>query len=302
MTNNVLFFAYNRPLHLELTLTQALKFNKDPSRQFIVIVDGPKNHYDFIKINEIRILLDRLPNVIPIYRKNNVGLERNISSGVSDFFINFDTLIILEDDILIDEPFFEFFDQNLSRFSDSNKVASIQGYSPYLGKLELDHYFLRGADCWGWGTWKRNWNLYQSSGRVLIKELRRNKLLRDFDLNGSFPYSNMLRGEILKLVESWAIKWHASMFINNKLSLYPYPSLIQNIGFDGSGTNSPLLDLPQSNFVKVQNVPKVSSNNVEESQALVNLLEKYYKSKNQLSNVKKFLYTLKLDFKIALNK
>ena len=36
---------------------------------------------------------------------------------------------------------------------------------------------------------------------------------------------------------SWAIRWHASAFLNNKLTLYPKNSLVKNIGIDGSGIN-----------------------------------------------------------------
>ena len=36
---------------------------------------------------------------------------------------------------------------------------------------------------------------------------------------------------------SWAIRWYASAFLANKLTLYPGQSLVSNIGGDGSGTN-----------------------------------------------------------------
>ena len=56
------------------------------------------------------------------------------------------------------------------------------------------------------------------------------------------------RGEI----SSWAIRWHASMFLANRLTLYPNQTLINNDGADGSGThagqsksfNSKLADRP----------------------------------------------------------
>jgi hypothetical protein len=36
---------------------------------------------------------------------------------------------------------------------------------------------------------------------------------------------------------SWAIKWYYSVFIRNGLGVFPTRSLVQNIGFDGSGTH-----------------------------------------------------------------
>ena len=47
----------------------------------------------------------------------------------------------------------------------------------------------------------------------------------------------MLRDQIAARNDSWAIRWYASAFLAEKLTLYPGASLVQNIGFDGSGTH-----------------------------------------------------------------
>lgn len=48
----------------------------------------------------------------------------------------------------------------------------------------------------------------------------------------------MLKRQIAGLNDSWAVRWYASAFLQNKLTLYPGRSLVQNIGFDGSGVHS----------------------------------------------------------------
>jgi len=97
---------------------------------------------------------------------------------------------------------------------------------------------LRGGDCWGWGTWKDRWYLFEKDAGKLIPIFRNNpKLKKEFDLGGSYPFFKMLERQSLGLVDSWAIRWHASLFIANKLTLYPYKSLVKNLGFDGSGTH-----------------------------------------------------------------
>jgi hypothetical protein len=48
----------------------------------------------------------------------------------------------------------------------------------------------------------------------------------------------MLLNQSKGRVNSWAIRWHASQFLKNRLSLFPEVSLVQNLGADGSGTNS----------------------------------------------------------------
>jgi hypothetical protein len=47
----------------------------------------------------------------------------------------------------------------------------------------------------------------------------------------------MLRNQIVGKNDSWAIRWYASAFINDKLTLYPGKSLLANSGNDLSGTN-----------------------------------------------------------------
>jgi hypothetical protein len=48
----------------------------------------------------------------------------------------------------------------------------------------------------------------------------------------------MLKDQIEGKNNSWAIRWHASLFLQNKLTLYPGKSLLENIGLDNSGTHS----------------------------------------------------------------
>jgi hypothetical protein len=98
-------------------------------------------------------------------------------------------------------------------------------------------FFLPGADCWGWATWRRGWRLFNPNGQFLHDELRRRNLLNAFDFNGTYGYSKMLEGQIKGLNDSWAVRWYASAFLANKLTLYPGRSLVHNIGNDSSGTH-----------------------------------------------------------------
>jgi hypothetical protein len=48
----------------------------------------------------------------------------------------------------------------------------------------------------------------------------------------------MLEDQIAGRNNSWAIRWHASMYLQEKLTLYPAQTYVINIGFDGSGTHT----------------------------------------------------------------
>ncbi len=56
----------------------------------------------------------------------------------------------------------------------------------------------------------------------------------------------MLKDQIDGKINSWAIRWHASLFINNKFCLHPTKSIVQNIGFDNSATHTSNLSLRQN--------------------------------------------------------
>ena len=96
---------------------------------------------------------------------------------------------------------------------------------------------MQGADCWGWATWRRGWDVFIPDGQHLIDELKRRKLINSFDFNGAYSFSNMLKDQINGKNDSWAVRWHASAFIAGKLTLHPGRSLVHNIGNDASGTH-----------------------------------------------------------------
>jgi len=55
---------------------------------------------------------------------------------------------------------------------------------------------------------------------------------------GGFTQEKGLVKQINGTNDSWAIRWYASAFLQNKLTLYPSRSLVHNIGNDGSGRHA----------------------------------------------------------------
>ena len=98
-------------------------------------------------------------------------------------------------------------------------------------------FLIRWTGSWGWATWKQAWKYFNPDGKALLRELEERKLTRQFDFDGSYGYTRMLRRQIEGKNHSWAIRWNASLFLNGILSFNAGRSLVQNIGFDGSGTN-----------------------------------------------------------------
>ena len=125
----------------------------------------------------------------------------------------------------------------LEVYKDAQNVACIHGYVEPHKKQLPDTFFLKGADCWGWATWKRAWEKFNPNGQELLDELHRRKCEKHFNFDNTYPYVKMLEDQIAGKNSSWAIRWLASAYLNDMYCLYPNETLVVNVGFDGSGTH-----------------------------------------------------------------
>lgn len=234
-------FAFNRPKHLGQTLA-ALAQNEGAEATVVTIYcDGPRRDPDRAATEAVRAIAHScsgFAQVQVVERKANYGLAKSIISGVSEQLRQQERVIVVEDDLVMSPFFLRYMNQALEMYADCDRVISIHGYIYPIPSPLPETFFLRGADCWGWATWRRGWAWFNPDGQDLLQELERQRLLRQFDLEGAYPFSQMLRDQIAGRNNSWAIRWHASAFLADRLTLYPGRSLVHNIGHDDSGTHS----------------------------------------------------------------
>lgn len=236
----IVLFAYNRLDHLKQTISSLQKNNLANQSDLFIYCDGAKDKNDEIKVNQVQDYLATITGFKSItLKKNNFnkGLANSIIDGVSEIVNKYEKVIVLEDDLVTSPYFLEFMNDGLDFYKNNETVISIHGYIyPVKEKLQ-ETFFIKGADCWGWATWKRGWDLFEHDGKKLLDQLENQNLTYQFDYDNSYPFTQMLKDQIDKKNNSWAIKWYASAFLKNKLTLYPSISLVQNIGLDNSGTH-----------------------------------------------------------------
>jgi hypothetical protein len=158
--------------------------------------------------------------------------------------------IVVEDDLLTSRWFLSYLNDGLKTFEHDGGVASIHAYLPPLAHPPGGNFFMYGADCWGWATWQRAWKDFNPDGQELLHQLAVHPARRYFDYIGAWPHTAMLKGYLASRNNSWAIRWHASAFLQGKVTLHPARTLVNNIGLDGSGThcsdnddmNTPIMD------------------------------------------------------------
>jgi hypothetical protein len=260
MKNNnlapIILFVYNRYDTL-VKVIRSLKLNNlSKKSELHIFSDGPKNDFDNIQVLNIRLYLKKIQGfkkIIIYERKINIGLSDNIITGVTQILNKYNKAIIIEDDIQVNKYFLEYMNQALNIYKNDKNVASIHGYQyPIIfPKNFQENFFLKGADCWGWATWKRAWKFFEKdSSKLYLKIKSDKKLSKEFNYGNSYNFLKMLEDQSKDKINSWAIRWYASAFLNNMYTLYPKKSYVNNLGFDNKSTHS-------NNFFYYNSISKI---------------------------------------------
>ncbi len=279
--STIILFTYKRLMHVKETVRSLQRNDLARESELIIVSDGPKSKKDMESIYPVREYIRTVSgfkNVSVVEREYNLGLAQSIISGVTEFVKRHGRVIVLEDDMISSPHFLRYMNEGLDYYDNEDRVISIHGYSfPVQGRLP-ETFFLRGAECWGWATWKRGWDLFESDGKMLLEEILRRDLGKEFDFNGAYPYVKMLKDQTKGKNDSWAIRWSASAFLKGKLTLHPGRSLIRNIGTDESGTHCGKTDRYD---VEVSEEPvNVSGIPVEENRLARQEIERYLRTLN----------------------
>lgn len=141
---------------------------------------------------------------------------------------------------------------------------------------------MQQGSSWGWATWKRTWDLFEEDAQKLNYKLKESEKLERFNYEGDGIFENMLINQIEGRVDSWAIRFYASLVLHNKLNFAPKVSLAQNIGADGSGIHSGVSSAWDVSLyeesIPVERIPIVENNEFRE--AYKKLLRENFSKKN----------------------
>lgn len=280
----ILLFAYNRPRHLQHTV-EALAHNPlAQESELFVFSDGARTEDDREDVELVRSYIHTIEGfktVHRIERDRNYGLAANIIDGVTDIVNRYGRVIVLEDDLVTAPGFLQFMNDALDTYADEPRVGHIQAYDFTQNPRLPETFLIKFTGSWGWATWQRAWQHFNPDGQYLLNELHRRHLTRRFDFNGKYGFTRMLRRQVEGKNNSWAIRWNASLFLQNILSLNVGRSLVQNEGFDGSGTHCGADHLYEARLYKERlRVEKISP--VTENLEARKIFERYYARTNSL--------------------
>lgn len=278
MKKAVLFLIFNRPDVTKEVFEQICLVK--PPRLYIAS-DGPRKERVgeegvIEKLREdVLAMIDWDCEVKTLFRDENLGCRKSVSSAITWFFEHEEDGIILEDDCLPHPSFFTFCENLLDHYKDDKRVMHISG-DQFISDFDngASYYFAKVQHCWGWATWADRWRYYGSD----LKEYSE-KNLKKFSSSANVQ---VYWGDILKKmkdgeIDSWAYQWAFKIVENDGLCINPVKNLISNIGFDIDAThtsdqNHPCANMQTYSIEKIIHPQKV----IIDENAVAEIYEKHF--------------------------
>ncbi|MDC3041727.1 glycosyltransferase family 2 protein [Candidatus Pelagibacter sp.] len=234
MKIGIALLAYNRPKHLKKVIDAIVK---EKIKSINIYIDGPADKK--VQNNQEKILkvLKNYKSKILInlirQTKNN-GLAFSVTNAVTSELKYNDAVILLEDDCVPLNGFFDYMIGGLKKYRFKKNVRSVCSYNNLDIKSE-SAFFLKRFNPWGWATWKDRWKKHNFEIKNTILQIKNNGSIDSLplDLKSYCENSEIINGK----QDIWSLSWTLTHYLDNSLILYPSHSYIENIGFDGTGVH-----------------------------------------------------------------
>jgi hypothetical protein len=237
----VVVFAYRRPALTRQMLRSLLSNPEVADTRVYAFCDGPREPADVPAVEEVRAAVRGagIGDLRLVEREQNLGLARSVIDGVTRVCEEHGSAIVLEDDLELSPRFLAYMNAALERYRDVDRVFHVSGYTyPVDLAARTDAVFLPFIGSWGWATWHRAWKQFDPTAGGYSKVAGSPLLRRRFDLGGAYGYSAMLERQLRGEIDSWAIRWYLTVFVNDGLALYPARSLVRYAGIGAEATHS----------------------------------------------------------------
>jgi len=234
----VLLMVFNRPDETKLVFNA---IRKAQPKKLYIASDGPRHNVvgeseQCNKVKDIFNTIDWNCEVKTLFREQNLGCKYAVSSAIDWFFENETKGIILEDDTLPSNSFFQFCTELLDKYENDTRIMRISGFNPLSGKYEYkhDYFYSYYSLMWGWATWKRVWS-YNDVEIPNWEAAKQNNIVNyyPFDKDRNACFRDAANG-----LDTWDYQFDFAILCQNGLQIVPTKSLIQNIGFNERATHT----------------------------------------------------------------
>lgn len=243
MNTPILFIIFKR-YDTALQVFQQIRKTQPPRLYFAA--DAPRNEEEIKECELTRSLVNQVDwdcEVKTLFQSENQGCGVGPYKAISWFFENEEQGIILEDDCVPNQDFFEYCEQLLTRYKDDDRISVITGRN-VLGEYTYNDssYFLSGLHfCWGWASWRRTWKHYDYS----LKNIRFIPYMSHLvNLFGCRPLlimwrlSKFMQCKLNPKMDAWDYQFAISTQMRETYTIVPKVNLVHNVGFDDRATHT----------------------------------------------------------------
>lgn len=265
----VLFIIFNRCDTAQAVFNEIKKARPE---KLYIHADGARSDIpeDEERCRQTRAIADQINWPCEVHKKflnENLGCDRSYVSAIDWVFETEEKAIILEDDVVPSQAFFNYCWELLERYKDDQRIFVISGscfYRPSPRNGE-NYVFSKYGLTWGWATWKRAWQHYDYYMKKW-PQIRSSGHLHD--AFSSKQEANYFSREIEKFYSkiscnpekphNWELPHGFSVWINSGLCINPTSNLITNIGTYGTHTQgffSGIHQCPRDESYKIEKHP-----------------------------------------------
>ena len=237
----ILFLIFNRPDTTKLVF-ESIRSMK-PAKLYIAADGARKDKVgEDLLCEESRSIIDLIDwecEIKTLFRPENLGCKIAVSSAIDWFFENEEQGIILEDDCLPNESFYNYCETLLNYYASDERIMHISGNNFQDGMMRGNgsYYFSNYNHIWGWATWKRAWKAYNVDLSFLTETEINNLIEKKFGTKKErFFWNNIFKSVLVDKIGTWDHQWTYAIWKKNGLSIIPNKNLVYNIGFNVNGT------------------------------------------------------------------
>jgi len=238
----IIIFGFDRPNHLKQMVNSLIKNIESKESEVFFFIDGPTEKTN-LKLHEevVKFAKQKFPfkNQHTIIRDKNLTCKVNIISGVSEVLESNNSIIVLEDDLILGNYFLDYMNKALNLYKNSKEVWHVNGYAhPQIFRNKNKASLSVLCQPWGWGTWNDRWdkfieNKYYEKNIISTLDYSERKKYNFYNL--ATYWESALKLDQVNKNSIWDAYWYQTVFLNDGLTLFPQLSHVQNLGFDGSG-------------------------------------------------------------------
>lgn len=276
----ICLFVYKRYDTTKLMLESLLACPECADSELYVFMDEARNDSEADDVEKVRALFDNLQGfkaIHPYPARMNKGMARSVIDGVTTVLQQHESIIVLEDDLVVAPDFLAFMNTALEAYRDRSDIWSISGYTPNLKEIEKYDkngvFLVPRAQCWGWATWSDRWETVDWEVSDFNYLARNKKRRKAFDMGGNDLFRT-LEMEHRERIESWAVRWAYAASKQKMWTVNPMLSKVQNIGLKSSTSHVGWHD--ERHNVELLGNKTIINPNVQPDEKLVQAFKKHH--------------------------